>query len=245
MSCGQAGLPLDESNLVMKALRLFERKTGKSMNYHIDLVKRIPHGAGLGGGSSDAATVLMALNEMEGINLPRAELMSMAGELGSDVPFFIDGGICRCTGRCESVSPMPEMSGFKADVLLLRPSFGVSTPDAYKRWKDSRELPGVSYAARTWNGMEFVNDLERPVFEKYMFLAEIKSWLLEQEGVEVAMMSGSGSTVFAIFNSSADGNVLAAKAKEQIDPTLWAWSGHCHGNQNLTSHAKDCSSDHA
>ena len=178
MSCDAPGVPLDESNLVMKAGRLMERELGRPMPWHVHLVKNVPHGAGLGGGSSDAACVLRVLNELEHGGLPPERLAELAGEIGSDVGFFIYGAACRCTGRGEKVEPLPEWGEWRPQVVLLKPSFGVSTPDAYRRWAGSRELPGIPYGEQRVDGHVLVNDLERPVFEKHLFLAEMKSWLL-------------------------------------------------------------------
>lgn len=225
--CNVPGVPLDESNLVLKAVRLFEKAVGKIVNYEINLIKKIPHGAGLGGGSSDAATTLLALNKLENAGLTTQELITLSAELGSDVGFFIVGGICRCTGRGEKVSPEPSLAGFHETVLLLKPSFPVSTPDAYKRWAGSRELPGITYAPQQLNGLEMVNDLERPVFQKFMVLAEIKQWLLSRDGVKAVMMSGSGSTMFAIVDSASTGKLLQKEALARLDPTLWTWVGTC------------------
>lgn len=227
LSCDTPGVPLDESNLVLKSVRVMERELGRAVHWAIKLDKNIPHGAGLGGGSANAAAALVALNELEGAGMAQEKLVEMASELGSDVGFFIDGGICRCTGRGEIVTPVPEYARFSGSLLLLKPSFGVSTPDAYKRWMGSSPLPGVDYCAHMWNGVEFVNDLERPVFEKFLFLAEVKTWLARQEGVSVAMMSGSGSTMFAFVESVERGHELATLAKAELDPSLWAWVGSC------------------
>lgn len=225
--CDVPGVPTDGSNLVMKAVGVFEERTGRRTSYRIELIKRVPHGAGLGGGSSDAATTLLALNELEGTGLTRGELLAMSAELGSDVGFFIDPRICRCTGRGEKVDPMPELDGFREAVVLLKPGFSVSTPDAYRRWQGSRFLDGVFYGEQEYGGIGFVNDLERPVFEKYLFLPEMKQWLLAKEGVKTAMMSGSGSTMFAVVGSVEEGEVLAERAKAELDPTLWSWAGMC------------------
>ncbi|MEG1741017.1 MAG: 4-(cytidine 5'-diphospho)-2-C-methyl-D-erythritol kinase [Akkermansia sp.] len=225
--CCQAGVPVDESNLVMQALRLIERELGHPVRWQIELSKNVPHGAGLGGGSSDAATTLLALNDLEHVQLSKERLLELAAELGSDVGFFIDRGICRCSGRGEIVTALPEYQDFEGTVLLLKPAFGVSTPDAYGRWATSTPLPRVNYETHVWHGMEFVNDLERPVFEKFLFLAEIKMWLLRQQGVHVAMMSGSGSTMFAFVDSVERGRELAKDAKRELDPTLWSWVGAC------------------
>lgn len=225
MSCDAPGVPLDESNLVMKAGRLMERELGRPMPWHVHLVKNVPHGAGLGGGSSDAACVLCALNELEHGGLPPERLAELAGEIGSDVGFFIYGAACRCTGRGEKVEPLPEWGEWRPQVVLLKPSFGVSTPDAYRRWAGSRELPGIPYGEQRVDGHVLVNDLERPVFEKHLFLAEMKSWLLERPGVRGAMMSGSGSTMFAVAEDAEAARRLMEDAARELDPTLWMWSG--------------------
>ena len=106
-------------------------------------------------------------------------------------------------------------------MLLLKPSFGVSTSWAYKNWKQSKELPGIRYDAQEFAGFTFVNDLERPVFEKYVFLARLKMWLLEQPEVGAAMLSGSGSTVFAVLRNGGNADAVAARAKAELDPELW------------------------
>lgn len=225
MSCDAPGVPLDETNLVMKAGRLMERELGRPMRWHVHLVKNVPHGAGLGGGSSDAACVLCALNELEHGGLPPERLAELAGEIGSDVGFFIYGAACRCTGRGEKVEPLPEWREWQPRVVLLKPSFGVSTPDAYRRWAGSGELPGIPYGEQRVDGHVLVNDLERPVFEKHLFLAEMKRWLLERPGVRGAMMSGSGSTMFAVMEDAEAARTLMEDAARELDPTLWMWTG--------------------
>lgn len=225
MSCDAPGVPLDESNLVMKAGRLMERELGRPMLWHIRLVKKVPHGAGLGGGSSDAACVLRALNDLEHGGLSRERLVELGGEIGSDVGFFLYGAACRCTGRGEKVEPLPAWGDWRPRIVLLKPSFGVSTPDAYRRWASSRELPDIPYGEQNVDGHALGNDLERPVFEKHLFLAEVKRWLLKRPGVRGAMMSGSGSTMFAVVEDEKAGRTLMNDAVRELDPTLWMWSG--------------------
>lgn len=227
--CDNPDIPVDESNLVLKAVSLFENRVGRKISYEIDLIKRIPHGAGLGGGSSDAATTLIALNELEEENLPTEELLAMAGKLGADVSYFIQDSICRCTGIGEKIEKLAGLRDFKANVLLLKPSFGVSTPEAYKRWGKASKLQGISYEPQYYNGVEFINDLEQPVFEKYIFLAELKQWLLGRYEVKIAMMSGSGSTIFAIIPKESDARKIVSEVKKNFDPTIWTWYGTCNG----------------
>jgi 4-diphosphocytidyl-2-C-methyl-D-erythritol kinase len=97
----------------------------------------------------------------------------------------------------------------------------VSTPWAYTHWQNSRELPGIPYVQQDFRGQKLHNELERPVFEKFVFLARIKTWLLEQKEVAAALMSGSGSTVFAVVPSNVDVGLVAKRAKAELDPELW------------------------
>jgi 4-diphosphocytidyl-2-C-methyl-D-erythritol kinase len=106
-------------------------------------------------------------------------------------------------------------------ILLLKPGFAVSTIWAYSRWQGSRTIPGVRYEAHEFADQIFVNDLERPVFEKFVFLAQLKMGLLSQVEVGAALMSGSGSTMFAVMRENADANRVAERAKTALDPELW------------------------
>ncbi len=217
--CDDPSIPKGEDNIVVRAANVFFEETKVSSGVSIALKKRIPHGAGLGGGSSDAASTLLALNELFGTNLPREALAKMAEMVGSDVPFFIFQSAAVCKGRGELVSPTRLRE--QLSVLLLKPEFGVPTQWAYSQWRDSREIPGVSYAAQEFAKQTFMNDLERPVFEKFVFLAQLKMWLLKQSEVGAALMSGSGSTVFAVLRSNADADLLAKRAKAELDSELW------------------------
>ena len=212
-----------EENLVEKAARLFSEHTGRRIDARVVLKKRIPSGAGLGGGSSDAAATLRGLDHLLKTNLDEAALLHLAAAIGSDVPFFLHGKICECSGRGECITPVDD--DWELPVVLLKPAFGVSTPDAYGRWKDAREIPGVLYAPQLCPWGEMVNDLERPVFSKYPVLARMKMWLLEQPETHAALMSGSGSTVLAILSTQHGGGTLVARAKEQFGPTLWTHVG--------------------
>jgi len=218
--CDHPSVPKGENNLVVRAAKLFFQETKVSSGVSIELKKKIPHGAGLGGGSSDAASTLLALNELFETSLPREALAKMAETIGSDVPFFIFQSAALCKGRGELVSPTSLREQLL--VLLLKPEFGVPTQWAYSRWQDSREIPGVSYGAQKFTQQSFVNDLERPVFEKFVFLAQLKMWLLKQPEVGAALMSGSGSTVFAVLRSNRDADLLVKRSKAELDPELWS-----------------------
>ena len=147
-SCDDPSLPNGEENLVVQAARLFQKATKIGAGVEIALEKKIPHGAGLGGGSSDAATTLLGLNELFETRLDQKDLIELAAQIGSDVPFFILGSAATCRGRGEIVEPARLPASF--NLLLVKPDFGVPTPWAYGRWKDSRELPGVNYGAQSF-----------------------------------------------------------------------------------------------
>ena len=221
--CDDPGVPGDESNLVVKAVRAYEAAAGESCKFSITLKKNIPHGAGLGGGSSDAASTLLGLDQLHGGKLGADRLHEIASAIGSDIPFFLTPGAARCTGRGEIIQPIPSPPALQ--VLLLKPSFSVPTPDAYGRWINSIEIPGVSYATQETRGISLVNDLERPVFGKHRFLAELKQWLLERPDTSAALLCGSGSTVFAVLNDEADAKELARCARHELDPGVWYWTG--------------------
>ena len=222
--CDTPGVPTDENNLVIKAIREFEKAYGRKAKQRITLTKNIPHGAGLGGGSSDAAITLSAVNEILGTQYDLEELSAMAATLGSDVPYFLTPTICRCTGRGEIVTPVPELAGWSSPIVLLKPSFGVSTPSAYKGLTCSRRLKGINYGPQKVDNITLVNDLERPVFAKFPILAHMKHWLLDQPGTRAALMSGSGSTVFALTETPEQAADIAARAKVELDATLFT---HC------------------
>ena len=217
--CDDPSVPQSDDNLAVRAARAFFEKSKIKSGILIELKKKIPHGAGLGGGSSDAASTLMALNELFEAKLTREALAKMAEGIGSDVPFFIFQSAAICRGRGELVSPIKLRKPLF--ILLLKPQFGVPTAWAYQRWSGAREVPGVSYTAQEIAGRTFVNDLERSVFEKFVCLAQLKVWLLEQPEVGAALMSGSGSTVFAVMRERADARQLGKRAKAALDPELW------------------------
>ncbi len=223
--CDSPGVPTDESNLVVKAIREFEKAYGRKAKQHITLTKRIPHGAGLGGGSADAAITLRAVNELLGTQYDAEELASMAAALGSDVPFFLNPVVSRCKGRGEIVTPVPELAGWSRPIVLLKPSFGVATPTAYKALHQAHRLRGLPYGVQKLDGIRFVNDLEKPVFAKFPVLGMMKSWLLQRPGVRVAMMCGSGSTLFALTDTPEQARAVAADALAELDPTLFTWCG--------------------
>ncbi len=225
ITCDDPSVPTDETNLAMRALRLFEQETQLRQPWLIRLEKRIPSGAGLGGGSSNAAAVLRGLNQLLGFPLRNEELLSLAGQIGSDVPFFmLEGAAANCSGRGEIVAAWH--FPWHLPLVIIKPAFPIPTPWAYQRWAASRERPGVLYAPQICPWGTMVNDLERPVFEKHVLLPTLKSKLLEHRETVAALMSGSGSTIFAITQSAASADELASLTREWCGPTSFVKVTH-------------------
>lgn len=219
--CNVPEVPNGESNLVVRAVRLFCGAVGVLPQLTVSLQKTIPHGAGLGGGSSDAATTLLALDSLYQTGLSTEVLADLAAELGSDVPFFVYRSAAWIGGRGERVEPVADLPSFP--LLLIKPAFGVPTPWAFQQWKDAAEIPGVPYGEQVHDGVGLVNDLERPVFQKYLFLPDLKRWLLGRAEVCAALMSGSGSTVFAVLRNRESGFSLGEAAVKEFGETLWLY----------------------
>jgi 4-diphosphocytidyl-2-C-methyl-D-erythritol kinase len=221
LECSDPALPKGEDNLAWKAADLFLRTCSRAevRGAHIKLTKRIPSGAGLGGGSSDAAAVLNGLNALAGDPLSEPERIQLGVSLGSDVAFFVPGGSAVCEGRGERLT----RSDFseRLPLFLAKPPFGISTPWAYSRWKDSRWLPGADSDPQSFAWGELRNDLERPVFEKYLILAAAKSWLREQPEVCGVLLSGSGSTIFAILRTADGYKTLRTRFLAQFGQDWW------------------------
>lgn len=216
-------LPVGEENLVYRAVKLLKGSTGCSDQVTIHIKKNIPLGSGLGGGSSNAAMTLVGLNRLFQLGLSVDTLASLGSELGSDVPFFLYGGIALATGRGENIQPLPD--SLKGGILLINPGIQISSGWAYKnvnlKLTNSEDLNNV--LPRLRNGVitgayrfSLKNMLEEPVIKKYPIMRSIKSQLLKY-GAEWAMMSGSGSTVFGIFRNKE----LAEKTLRQMERPDW------------------------
>jgi 4-diphosphocytidyl-2-C-methyl-D-erythritol kinase len=233
LSCDNAALPLDGRNLVHRAATAFLAAAKINDGVRLRLEKKIPLAAGLGGGSGNAATTLLALNELFGRPLPAAKLGELAAALGSDVPFFLQNRPALATGRGEIIQPLdlfPALQG-KA-FLLIHPGFGISTPWAYQQLARFPEAlngrPGR--AARLVAGLRskdwpagadgLYNSLEAPALEKYPVLALYQEFL-RAHGALAALMSGSGSTTFAIVENQTGGEALVEKFKAQFGPNCW------------------------
>ena len=233
LSCSDATLQVDARNLVHRAATGFMQAAKINNGVRIHLEKKIPLAAGLGGGSGNAATTLLGLNELFGQPLPAAKLNELAAGLGSDVPFFLQGKPVLATGRGEKIQPLdffPALSG-KA-LLLIHPGFGISTPWAYQNLarfpvalngQPNRAQKLVArLQAGDWRAAsaEFYNSLEAPALEKYPVLALFQEFL-RANGALAALMSGSGSTTFAIAKNQAAAESLVEKFKSKFGQNCW------------------------
>jgi 4-diphosphocytidyl-2-C-methyl-D-erythritol kinase len=216
-TCSDPALADAKDNLATKAARLFldEFKIERGARIHLD--KQVPVGAGLGGGSSDAAAVLIALRKLTGIHAEDGKLRELAARLGSDIPFFIPGSPAICRGRGEIIEPVALHGAYQG--LLVHPGFGVSTPWAYKTYVHN---PRAGEAGRAFADFTMRNDLEPPAFSKYAWLPVAKSWLREQPGVLDALMSGSGSSVFALTESGESVPPLQRRFHEEFGDGLFS-----------------------
>lgn len=233
LSCDDPSLPVDERNLVYRAAAAFCQAADIHDGLTLHLEKRIPLAAGLGGGSSNAATTLLGLNELFGYPLDSGQLARLAAGLGSDVPFFLQPHPALVTGRGERIEPLDAFAALHGKAfLLVRPDFGVSTAWAYQRLARFPEAlngrPGrARELARALSGDDlaaaaplFHNSLEAPALDKYPILAIIQEFL-RQQGALVALMSGSGSTTFALTRDLAAARTLGERFKERFGPNNW------------------------
>ena len=233
LTCSDPALPTDSSNLVFRAARAFLDASAIKEGVRIHLEKRIPIAAGLGGGSGNAAVTLLGLNELFGRPLEHGKLHIIAASLGSDVPFFLQTKPALATGRGEQITSFDFFPALKgAAILLIHPGFGVPTAWAYQslakfpeaangtagralsliRALDSGDLTG---AAR-----QLYNSLETPALKKYPLLWLFQDFL-RQNGAVGTLMSGSGSSTFAIARSADAAAELEARFKNKFGQNYW------------------------
>jgi len=204
VTCDDPEIPAGEKNLAYKAAALLLGKDAAKTPVAIHIKKRIPAGAGLGGGSSDAAAVLVGLNRLLRLKRNRRQLLRLAAKIGADVPFFIIRRPARARGIGERLKPLK--SPGRLWLVIAYPGFPVSTAWAYRSlsFKLTKNIVKTSLNRHVWplrgSTFELVNDLEKPVFRRYPKVARLKRKLAEA-GAAGTLMSGSGSSVFGIFSS--------------------------------------------
>jgi 4-diphosphocytidyl-2-C-methyl-D-erythritol kinase len=219
---GAPQIPLDETNLVLRAARALQERYGRKKGAEVHLSKKIAAGGGLGGGSSNAAMALLGLAELWDLPATAGELREIGAKLGADVPFFLWGGLALGTGVGTELETVPDLPA--QFLVIVTPGVGVSTPEAYRALnaspltkKDALRILSVSRQARAIAesfpaGLH--NDFEKVVFLREPEIARVKE-ALEQSGASAALMSGSGSSVFGLFdNEAAQQRAVASLQKE-------------------------------
>ncbi len=218
VSCDDPAVPSGEGNICHKAAKRMMDISGKK-GVSIDIKKNIPSGAGLGGGSSDAAAVLNALNGLWDIGLSRGRLIEIAAELGSDVPFFIEGGRAFCTGRGEIVRKLPDES--PSHYVIIKPDESVPTKWAYEEYDSMSAASGFSCFGSKEGGiictesprLHYENDFEKVILPKFPGIKRAKEALLSA-GAGTALLTGSGSAVFGVFEDQESAEKALTLAKE-------------------------------
>jgi 4-diphosphocytidyl-2-C-methyl-D-erythritol kinase len=219
IECDVAGVPLDRANLVWKAAEALwrsARRTGALRDVLLRLTKRIPLQAGLGGGSADAAATLLGLVKLWKLPVRPSQLTDVAATLGSDVPFFLSGGTALGLGRGDEVYPLADLP--RHWIVLLVPGFGVSSADAYRWYDAERESTGVGnrreaqYVPGPWpsRAAQMINDLEAPIARHHPEIDQMRA-ALRRAGALAAAMTGSGSTVFGLFQRRRDATAAVTR----------------------------------
>lgn len=233
LTCSNPDLPCDSKNLVHRAATAFLAAAKISDGVKIHLQKNLPLAGGIGGGSANAAVTFFALNELFGSPLSLEKLHELAAALGSDVPFFLYDQPALATGRGEKVRTLENFPALKGKAFfLVHPGFGIPTPWSYQNLtrfpQDQNGTPGraeklvSALQSDNWPAITdgFYNSLEAPAFDKFPVLQLYKEFLSEN-GALVSLMSGSGSTTFAITENLSAANFLAEKFKSQFGDKGW------------------------
>lgn len=213
--CDHRGVPDDETNIAWRAAALMQKIAGRKRGVRITLHKHIAPGGGLGGGSSNAATVLRALDLMWGLDLPKSRLVEAAKSLGADVPYFLVGGPALGRGRGDEIQPLD--FALKHRVLLVQGGGGVSTAAVFQKFAERGGAQARSRIDRFLNGRAKLsslrNDLEAAALGVSPALADLGRRIRgagRKAGAEMALMSGSGSSFFLLFGT-AEGRAVAAR----------------------------------
>ena len=236
MGCTAGDLPVDDSNLVIKALNLMRSKSGISDAYFkVYLDKNVPMQAGLGGGSANAATAMFAFNELMGQPVTMQQMVEWSGDIGSDITFFFTSGTAYCTGRGEIVTSMPALPGAsQIKVHIFKPTQGLSTRRVFQALDlDDLHPTPPETLLRSWQtGPLFsaskgglVNDLEPPAFQCEPALLSLKSAIADCKGAVGVMMSGSGTSIYALSS-------ISEPIGENIIPKLFQYISRDHPSSN-------------
>ena len=242
LTCSDPNLPTDGGNLVRKSAELLQKRHAPNCGARIHLQKKVPIGAGLGGGSSNGTTTLLGLNRLWNLKLTDDELESIAAEFGSDTAFFVRGRPALSSGRGEKIQPIAFPHAIP--IFLMNFGFGSATPWAYKNLNfdknkelfatpnrpvqeilDQSSQSRLNHSPFRYPKSALFNHLEIPVFKKFPILAIARELLSKQSPVIGSLMSGSGSTMMALLTDLPHADFLREIVHEQFGNQVWTWAG--------------------
>jgi 4-diphosphocytidyl-2-C-methyl-D-erythritol kinase len=227
--CSDASVPADATNLVVQAVAALRARFPGTSGYRIELDKRIPAQAGLGGGSSNAAVTLLALSQLWELPASREDLMELAAELGADVPFFLEGGCALASGIGTQLTSLPDPP--KQRMVIVTPVVSVATAGAYQSLNapalttsEAASILAISQTQAIFSDLKLralcdhlENDFERVIFDIEPEIRRVKEALM-QAGARCALLAGSGSSVFGIFEND---EVLSSAARKLSNESGW------------------------
>lgn len=234
-------LPLDENNLILRAIAELEKEVSKELNCAFVLEKRIPVAAGLGGGSANAAGALILANKLFNLCLTDDDLSLVAAKVGADVPFMLKGGAALVEGIGDKITPIEPAPDW--GLLLIKPPFGIKTKEAYQLLdKEQIEHFDVNRVVLAMKNQDYKaltnalgNSFAKPIFKRCPSLQMIASEL-ENLGISTFSLTGSGPTIFAFTENNLAGDTLQENLEKRLDN--WYWPEN-HGNDPLISKGKD------
>lgn len=214
-------IPWDKDNLIYKAALLLQKRFDLSLGVEVSVKKKIPPGKGLGGGSSNAAVSFYALNKIWGLRLARKDLMELAKNIGADVPYFLQGGLCLGLERGDRVVALEDI--IPLHCLLALPTFSIATPSIYSRFplaltSEDKESKIIKFLTGR-NYCYLINSLEETIFSLYPQLEDIKS-LFQKLGSELSLVSGTGSAVFGLFKDKEKAEKGLSRLKQSCPTVL-------------------------
>lgn len=224
IECNKKEIPTDERNIITKCINELKKERKINCGFRINLVKKIPSQAGLGGGSSNGATVLKAINEMLNLRLSKEEMSTIGAKVGADIPFFIHNKMSLVEGIGDRITPLFNEK-FKPYILLIKPTVGIDTKQAFslydKMMKTKEYTPLVLHNLIEENKVKEIyplikNDLQRTATSIVPEIEKISKFLIEN-GADASCMSGSGSCCFGVFEEEKNAQIAFEKAKEKYD----------------------------
>ncbi len=237
-----------EKNLVWRVAQRLQEESGLRHGAHIRLTKRIPHGAGLGGGSSDAATTLLALNRLWHLHLPLSRLLPIGLSLGADVPIFLGGQAALAEGVGEQLTPLPQLA--ETELVVVNPGVVLATGLVFQQWQTGEKGAMATAIPPAWPISQgksllplLVNDLESTAVRMVPVIGQVAE-ALRRHGAQATLMSGSGSSVFGLFADREQAET-AAGALRHTHPDWQIQAGKTFNQHPFANEWESGISDHS